>query len=70
MRRICFSLSISLCCYAQSYTKDIAPTFEARCLGCHASKVNMGSLDLETFGYTAAVVIEFRARPQRIRGKQ
>src|SRR5205807_7370748 len=34
---------------AQSYTKDIAPIFEARCYGCHASKVKMGSLDLESF---------------------
>src|SRR5436309_16121599 len=35
--------------YGQSYTKDIAPIFEARCFGCHASKVKMGSLDLESF---------------------
>ena len=32
-----------------TYTKDIAPIFESRCLGCHASKVKMGTLDLETF---------------------
>lgn len=35
--------------HAQSYTKDIAPILEARCYGCHASKVKMGTLDLESF---------------------
>jgi WD40 repeat protein len=37
------------CAQTPSYTKDIAPIFEARCLGCHASKVKMGTLDLETY---------------------
>jgi dipeptidyl aminopeptidase/acylaminoacyl peptidase len=32
-----------------SYTKDIVPLFEARCYGCHAELVKMGSLNLSTY---------------------
>jgi uncharacterized protein with WD repeat/mono/diheme cytochrome c family protein len=34
---------------ASSFAKDVAPIFDANCSGCHASKVKMGSLDLDTF---------------------
>lgn len=34
---------------APSYTKDIVPLFEARCLGCHAELVRMGSLNMSSF---------------------
>ncbi|MFN0166830.1 MAG: WD40 repeat domain-containing protein [Bryobacteraceae bacterium] len=33
---------------AQTFSKDIAPIFARQCLGCHASAVKMGSLDLDT----------------------
>src|SRR5436305_5952851 len=36
------------CLRAQEFSKDIAPIFAANCIGCHASKVKMGSLDLDT----------------------
>src|SRR6266851_6415622 len=34
--------------YAQEFSKDVAPIFAANCIGCHASNVKMGSLDLDT----------------------
>src|SRR6266478_2523226 len=34
--------------FAQEFSKDIAPIFAANCIGCHASGVKMGSLDLDT----------------------
>src|SRR5258708_11642951 len=34
--------------FAQEFSKDIAPIFAANCIGCHASVVKMGSLDLDT----------------------
>src|SRR5437762_6753719 len=34
--------------HAQEFSKDIAPIFAANCIGCHASNVKMGSLDLDT----------------------
>src|SRR6266478_8312110 len=34
--------------FAQEFSKDIAPIFAANCIGCHASNVKMGSLDLDT----------------------
>src|SRR5437868_12795567 len=36
------------CLRAQEFSKDIAPIFAANCIGCHASSVKMGSLDLDT----------------------
>src|SRR5438093_8092099 len=36
------------CLCAQEFSKDIAPIFAANCIGCHASGVKMGSLDLDT----------------------
>jgi WD40 repeat protein len=33
---------------AQDFAKDIAPILAANCIGCHASKVKMGGLDLDT----------------------
>ena len=33
---------------AQEFSKDIAPIFAENCIGCHASNVKMGSLDLDT----------------------
>ena len=34
---------------APSFTKDIAPIFEANCAGCHATGVKMGKLDLDSY---------------------
>jgi Planctomycete cytochrome C. len=34
---------------APSFSKDVAPVFAKYCSGCHAEKVKMGSLDLETW---------------------
>src|SRR6266403_813759 len=36
------------CLFGQEFSKDIAPIFAANCIGCHASGVKMGSLDLDT----------------------
>src|SRR3954466_9585759 len=36
------------CLAAQDFSKDVAPIFAANCIGCHASGVKMGSLDLDT----------------------
>src|SRR5580704_15567227 len=33
---------------AQDFSKDIAPIFAENCIGCHASNVKMGGLDLDT----------------------
>ena len=33
---------------AQEFSKDIAPIFAENCIGCHASNVKMGGLDLDT----------------------
>lgn len=49
MRAILLLALAASCLPAQSYTTDIAPIFESRCFGCHASKVKMGSLDLDSF---------------------
>src|SRR5437867_11501423 len=47
-----FRLAILACLagslHAQEFSKDIAPIFAANCIGCHASNVKMGSLDLDT----------------------
>jgi hypothetical protein len=32
-----------------SFAKDVAPIFASNCVGCHASGVKMGALDLDTF---------------------
>jgi WD40 repeat protein len=40
----CFALSL----HAQTFSKDIAPIFSENCIGCHASTVKMGGLDLDT----------------------
>ena len=34
---------------APSFAKDVAPIFASNCVGCHASGVKMGALDLDTF---------------------
>src|SRR5262245_42710219 len=34
--------------WGQEFSKDIAPIFAANCIGCHATGVKMGGLDLDT----------------------
>ena len=47
-----FRLAILACfvqlLQGQEFSRDIAPIFAANCIGCHASNVKMGSLDLDT----------------------
>src|SRR5437867_4484897 len=47
-----FRLAILACfvqlLQGQELSRDIAPIFAANCIGCHASNVKMGSLDLDT----------------------
>ena len=34
---------------APSFAKDVAPVLSANCAGCHAAKVKMGGLNVDTF---------------------
>jgi len=52
--RVCVSHAVlvlfSACClYAAPSYKDVNAIFAARCLGCHAAAVKMGSLNLQTW---------------------
>jgi WD40 repeat protein len=46
--RFALLASFAVALRAQEFSKDIAPIFAENCIGCHASNVKMGSLDLDT----------------------
>ncbi len=46
--RLALLASFAAALHAQEFSKDIAPIFAENCIGCHASNVKMGSLDLDT----------------------
>src|SRR5260370_11162792 len=46
--RLALLASFAVGLHAQEFSKDIAPIFAENCIGCHASNVKMGSLDLDT----------------------
>jgi WD40 repeat protein len=55
-----------------SFAKDIAPLFTARCAGCHAATVKMGSLDTDSYeslmrgGTHGAVVVPGKSSESRL----
>jgi uncharacterized protein with WD repeat len=55
-----------------SFAKDIAPLFTARCAGCHAATVKMGSLDTDTYemlmrgGTHGAVIVPGKSADSRL----
>jgi hypothetical protein len=57
---------------APSFSKDVAPVFAKYCSGCHAEKVKMGSLDLETWkgiqtgGNHGTVIVSGKADESRL----
>ncbi len=48
MHRLAALSYLALALHAQDFSKDIAPIFAENCIGCHASTVKMGGLDLDT----------------------
>ena len=48
VRHIAFLLTTVACTAAPTY-QDVSKIFAARCYGCHAAAVKMGSLNLQTY---------------------
>src|SRR5260370_5178643 len=46
--RLALLASFAVGLHAQEFSKDIAPSFAENCIGCNASNVKMGILDLDT----------------------
>jgi WD40 repeat protein len=46
--RLAVLASLAAGLYGQTFSKDIAPIISENCIGCHASSVKMGGLDLDT----------------------
>lgn len=55
-----------------SYAKDLAPLFAERCAGCHAAKVKMGGLNIDTYdglmqgGSTGKAVVPGHSQDSRL----
>src|SRR5260370_10759589 len=65
------SLLPALCLAATPTYNDVAAIFSARCLGCHADEVRMGSLNLETWdgvqqGGTHKIIVAGKSADSRL----
>lgn len=55
-----------------SYSRDVAPVFEKYCVGCHATQVKLGGLELDTFegatktGAHGPVIVPGKAEESRL----
>lgn len=67
--------SFAACAYAAdapTFSKDIAPVLRERCAGCHASKVHMGGLSIDTYsslmqgGSTGPVIVPGNSAGSRL----